>query len=54
MKLNPRYWITGFLEKWTTKNKSQERTDFLKKVMNFVHQCKTTVGGGRLFRIWSF
>ncbi len=46
MKLNPRYWIAGLLEKLTTKNKSQERTDFLKKVMNFVHQCKIAVGGG--------
>ena len=32
--------LAKFLSKFIPKQKSEERIDFLKKVMNFVHKCK--------------
>ena len=48
MKLNPFNLILGMLRGLSPKNKTQERTDFLKKIMNFVHECKFTSGGDYL------
>lgn len=32
--------LAKFLNKFLPRQKSEERTDFLKKIMNFVHKCK--------------
>ncbi|MEK7097767.1 MAG: TylF/MycF/NovP-related O-methyltransferase, partial [Patescibacteria group bacterium] len=46
MKFNPFNLISKALKRWIPKSKTQERTDFLKKIINFAHHCGVAGGGG--------